>query len=239
MRKVQVRAFTGCSAVARSRAVGHVALAETRKGLDASQGTVSPGGQRDSTLRIAIVDESPMRAAILEDGLREAGFMQVERIAETRNLLARIYAIDPDVILIDLENPSRDVLEQMFQMSRAVKRPVAMFVDQSDSASIQAAVDAGVSAYIVDGLKKERVTNILDLCISRFNAFSRLQGELEQAKDALKERKIIDRAKGVLMKAKNLTEEEAYALMRRTAMNENKKIVDIAQSVITAAELLK
>ena len=201
--------------------------------------TPSPGGHRDSTLKIAIVDESPVRAAILEDGLREAGFTLVERIAETRELLARIYALDPDVILIDLENPSRDMLEQMFQMSRAVKRPVAMFVDQSDAASIQAAVDAGVSAYIVDGLKKERITSILDLCISRFNAFSRLQGELDRAKGALEERKVIDRAKGLLMKAKKLTEEEAYALLRKTAMNENKKIVEIAQSVLTAAELFK
>jgi len=84
------------------------------------------------------------------------------------NLLARIYVLDPDVILIDLENPSRDVLEQMFQVNRAVRRPIAMFVDQSDTASIQASVDAGVSAYIVDGLKKERIKPILDLCISRF-----------------------------------------------------------------------
>ncbi|HXX07927.1 MAG TPA: ANTAR domain-containing protein [Pseudolabrys sp.] len=198
-----------------------------------------PADQRDAALRIAIVDESSVRAAILEDGLREAGFTQVERIGETRNLLTRIYALDPDVILIGLENPSRDVLEQMFQMSRAVKRPVAMFVDQSDSASIQAAVDAGVSAYIVDGLKKERVTSILDLCISRFNAFARLQSELDHAKDALEERKVIDRAKGFLMKAKKLTEEQAYALLRKTAMNENKKIVEIAESVLTAAELLK
>src|SRR5262252_6630890 len=190
-------------------------------------------------LKIVIVDENPIRAAILEDGLREAGFVQVMRLDETANLLARIYAIDPDVILIDLENPSRDVLEQMFQVSRIVKRPIAMFVDQSDTASIQASVDAGVSAYIVDGLKKERVKNILDLCISRFNAFARLQDELDRTKTALEERKVIDRAKGILMKAKNLTEEEAYTLLRRTAMNEKKKIAEIAQSVVTAAEMLK
>jgi response regulator NasT len=215
-------------------------LGETRKGSEPpSHGSLPQGTQRDSTLKIAIVDESPIRAAILEDGLREAGFVQVERIAETRNLLARVYAMDPDVILIDLESPSRDMLEQMFQMSRVVKRPIAMFVDQSDSASIEAAVDAGVSAYIVDGLKKERITSILDLCISRFNAFSRLQGELDQAKDALEERKVIDRAKGVLMKVKKLSEEQAYTLLRKTAMNENKKIVEIAQSVLTAAELFK
>jgi response regulator NasT len=193
----------------------------------------------DASLNIVIVDDSPVRAAILEDGLREAGYLNVVRIAGIANLLARIYAIDPDVILIDLENPSRDVLEQMFQVSRVVKRPVAMFVDQSDSASIQASVDAGVSAYIVDGLKKERIKSILDLCISRFNAFSRLQNELEQTKSALEERKVIDRAKGILMKAKNLTEESAYALLRRTAMNENRKIAEVAQSVITAAELFK
>jgi two-component system, response regulator / RNA-binding antiterminator len=114
-----------------------------------------------------------------------------------------------------------------------------MFVDQSDAASIQASVDAGVSAYIVDGLKKERIKNILDLCISRFNAFARLQDELERTKTALEERKVIDRAKGILMKAKNLTEEEAYSLLRKTAMNEKKKIAEIAQSVITAAEMLK
>jgi AmiR/NasT family two-component response regulator len=106
----------------------------------------------DSSFKIVIVDENPIRAAILEDGLREAGHVQVVRIDEMAHLLARIYAIDPDVILIDLENPSRDVLEQMFQVSRAVRRPFAMFVDQSDAASIEAAVDAGVSAYIVGGL---------------------------------------------------------------------------------------
>ena len=104
--------------------------------------------------KIVIVDESPIRAAILEEGLREAGYTSVVRISEMQSLLARIYALDPDIIVIDLENPSRDILEQMFQVSRAVRRPIAMFVDQSDAASIQASVDAGVSAYIVDGLKR-------------------------------------------------------------------------------------
>ena len=193
----------------------------------------------DASLKIVIVDENPIRAAILKDGLREAGHVQVMHLDDTARLLARIYEIDPDVILIDLENPSRDVLEQMFQVSRAVRRPVAMFVDQSDAASIEAAVDAGVSAYIVGGLRKERVQNILDLCISRFNAFARLQDELDRTKSALEERKVIDRAKGILMAAKNLSEDAAYALLRKTAMNENKKIAEVAQSVITAAELFK
>jgi response regulator NasT len=193
----------------------------------------------DQSPKIVIVDESPIRAAILEEGLREAGFTGVTHISEMNNLLARIYALDPDVILIDLENPSRDVLEQMFQVSRAVRRPIAMFVDQSDTASIQASVDAGVSAYIVDGLKKERIKPILDLCISRFNAFSKLQDELERTKSALEDRKVIDRAKGILMKLKGLNEDEAYVLLRSTAMREKKKIGDIAQSIVTAAELLK
>ena len=189
--------------------------------------------------KIVIVDESPIRAAILEEGLREAGFTGVVRISEMQSLLARIYAVDPDIILIGLENPSRDVLEQMFQVSRAVRRPIAMFVDQSDAASIQASVDAGVSAYIVDGLKKERIKPILDLCVSRFNAFAKLQDELDRTKNALEERKVIDRAKGILMKLKGLTEEEAYVLMRSTAMREKKKIGEIAQSILTASEMLK
>ncbi|HWZ41555.1 MAG TPA: ANTAR domain-containing protein [Bradyrhizobium sp.] len=193
----------------------------------------------ESSPKIVIVDESPIRAAILEEGLREAGYTEVVHISEMQSLLARIYALDPDIIVIDLENPSRDSLEQMFQVSRAVRRPIAMFVDQSDAASIQASVDAGVSAYIVDGLKKERIKPILDLCVSRFNAFAKLQDELDRTKNALEERKVIDRAKGILMKLKGLTEEEAYVLMRSTAMREKKKIGEIAQSILTASELLK
>jgi two-component system, response regulator / RNA-binding antiterminator len=192
-----------------------------------------------SPVRVAVVDDNSVRAAILVDGLREAGVVDIEVIPTTASLVRRLADLDPDVIIIDLANPSRDVLEQMFQVSRVVSRPVAMFVDHSDETMIRAAVDAGVSAYIVDGLKKERIKSILDLCISRFNAFSRLQSELEHARNALDERKVIDRAKGILMQAKNLSEEHAYALMRRTAMNENKKVIDIAQSIITASELLR
>jgi response regulator NasT len=189
--------------------------------------------------KIVIIDESPIRAAILEEGLREAGYTEVVQVNEMQSLLARIHALDPDIIIIDLENPSRDSLEQMFQVSRAVRRPIAMFVDQSDSAMIQASVDAGVSAYIVDGLKKERIKPILDLCVSRFNAFAKLQDELDRTRSALEERKVIDRAKGILMKLKGLTEEEAYVLMRSTAMREKKKIGEIAQSILTASEMLK
>ncbi|MFS8035438.1 ANTAR domain-containing response regulator [Xanthobacter sp. AM11] len=193
----------------------------------------------DLSLRIVIVDESPVRAAILEEGLHEAGFANVLRIEGRNNLLERIYAIDPDVILIDLEDPSRDTIEQMFQVSREVKRPVAMFVDQTDSKTIEDAIEAGVASYIVDGLRKDRVKPILDTTISRFRAFARLKAELEEAKTQLEERKVIDRAKMILMKMKGIDEEAAYGLLRRTAMNEKKRIVDIAQSILTAAELLR
>ena len=192
-----------------------------------------------ASLKIVIVDENPTRAAVLEEALREAGYTHLVRLDETSHLIARICALDADVVLIDLEKPCRQVLEQMFEVSRAVKRPIAMFVDESDKASIEAAVDAGVSAYIVGELRKERIRNIVDLCVSRFNSFARLRDELERARAALEERKVIDRAKGILMTAKNLTEDAAYGLLRKTAMNENKKIAEVAQSVVTAAGLLK
>ncbi|MFI5409506.1 ANTAR domain-containing response regulator [Kaistia sp. UC242_56] len=193
---------------------------------------------KPNAIRVVVVDDNAVRAAILVDGLREAGIDGVEVIETSTQLVRRLAAIDPDVIIIDLENPSRDMLEQMFQVSRVVSRPVAMFVDQSDQSMIRAAVDAGVSAYIVDGLKKERVKAIVDMAISRFEAFDRLQRELLEAKSELADRKVIDRAKGILMRSRNLSEEEAYALLRQAAMNEKRRIADIAQSLVTAAGLL-
>ena len=192
----------------------------------------------DSNLNIVVIDESPVRAAIIEEGLREAGYTRVTLIGEMTNLLRRLTDIEPEVILIDLENPSRDVLEQMFQVSRIVRRPVAMFVDQSDSAMIQASVDAGVSAYIVGGLQKDRVRPILDMTISRFHAFSRLQDELDEARSKLADRKVIERAKGILMKQRGMAEEDAYRLLRETAMTQKKKLSDIAEGVVMAAKLL-
>jgi two-component system, response regulator / RNA-binding antiterminator len=193
----------------------------------------------DQELRIVIVDQNPMRTAILRDGLREAGHHQVTVLESSLDLERRLAAIDADIVLVDLENPNRDVLEQMIRISGAGARPVAMFADRSDSAMINAAIDAGVSAYVVDGLRKERVKAIVDLCVSRFNAFSRLRDELALAKSQLEDRKVIDQAKALVMKAKAISEEQAYAMMRKAAMNEGKKIADIARSIITAAELLR
>ncbi|TCS62533.1 response regulator receiver and ANTAR domain protein [Varunaivibrio sulfuroxidans] len=190
-------------------------------------------------LKILIIDANPVRAEILKSGLREAGHDLVEWISDTHRLQGRIAALDPDVVLIDLENPNRDVLEHMFQVSRDVKRPIAMFVDRSDSAMIAASVDAGVSAYIVGGLHKERVKPILDMTISRFNAFSRLHSELAEARSALEERKVIDRAKGILMTQKSLSEADAYATLRTSAMARSVKVIDIAKSIVLASEVLK
>lgn len=193
----------------------------------------------EAALRILLVDQNVTRASILEEGLREAGYSNVTVVRDMQNLLRRIVDADPDVICIDLENPNRDVLEQMFQVSRAVRRPVAMFVDRSDSDMIKAAVESGVGAYVVDGLKKERVKAVLDMAISRFKAFNDLREELDRARQALDERKVIERAKGILMKERSLTEEAAYALLRKAAMSDNKRVIEIAQAVITAAGLLR
>ncbi|QFY63450.1 ANTAR domain-containing response regulator (plasmid) [Rhizobium grahamii] len=193
---------------------------------------------KPSSLNVLVIDENRIRASIIEEGLRESGYDKVTIVEDMFGLARRIADINPDVIVIDLENPNRDMLESFFQLSRAVRRPIAMFVDKSDEASIEAAVDAGVSAYIVDGLKQERVRPILKMAISRFNAFSRLTRELEETRGELENRKLIDRAKGMLMRTRGISEAEAYALLRRTAMNQNRKIVEIAQSLITAASLL-
>lgn len=189
-------------------------------------------------LRILIIDENRIRAAVIEEGLREAGHGEVTMIHDMSGIARRIAEVEPDVIFIDLENPNRDMLESMFQLSRVVKRPIAMFVDRSDSASIEAAVEAGVSAYVVGGLRKDRVKPILDMAISRFNAFSRMARELEEARSELESRRLVERAKGILMKSRGLSEQDAYALLRRTAMNQNRKIAEIAQSLLTAAGLL-
>lgn len=193
----------------------------------------------DTALKILVIDENPIRRAIIEAGLSDAGFTSVTVLSNTTRLIDHIYNLDPDVVLIDLENPSRDVLEQMFQVSRVVRRPIAMFVDKSDKSEIEAAIEAGVSAYIVDGLKKERVKPILEMTVTRFHAFNRLKAELEQVKGALKERKIVEKAKGILMKSHGIDEEAAYGLLRKTAMSQGRRIADVAQALVSSVDLLK
>lgn len=189
-------------------------------------------------MRIAVVDESSSRASIIEEGLSQLPDCEIFVLTERNGLLAQIDAIGPDIVLIDLGNPSRDVLEEYFAVSRALARPIAMFVDESDDEAIAASIDAGVSAYVVDGLASHRIRSLLDLAVKRFNAFARLQADLAEAKGKLAERDTIDKAKRILMQSKGVTEPEAYVELRRKAMSTNRRIAEIAEAVITAHELL-
>ena len=189
-------------------------------------------------MRIAIVDESASRASIIEEGLARLPDAELFVLTDRHGLVAQLEGIAPDVVLIDLGNPSRDVLEEYFAVSRVVARPIAMFVDESDEEAIGASIDAGVSAYVVDGLAVGRIHSILDLAVRRFNAFARLQSDLAEAQGKLAERETIDRAKRILMQGKGVAEPEAYAELRRKAMSSNRRIAEIAEAVVTAHDLL-
>ena len=189
-------------------------------------------------MRIAIVDESASRASIIEEGLAQLPDSELFVLTARHGLMAKIEEIAPDVVLIDLGNPSREVLEEYIAVSRVVARPIAMFVDESDEEAIGASIDAGVSAYVVDGLAVGRIHSILDLAVRRFNAFARLQSDLAEAQGKLAERETIDRAKRILMQGKGVAEPEAYAELRRKAMSSNRRIAEIAEAVVTAHDLL-
>lgn len=189
-------------------------------------------------MRIAIIDESASRASIIEEGLLQLPESEIFVLTAREGLLARIEEIAPEIVFIDLGNPSRDVLEEYFAVSRAMARPIAMFVDQSDDDMIAASVEAGVSAYVVDGLAANRIRPLLDLAVRRFNAFARLQSDLVEAQSKLAERETVDKAKRILMDSKGISEPDAYGEMRRKAMSSNKRIVDIAAAVVTAHELM-
>ncbi|KAF0118327.1 MAG: response regulator NasT [Rhodospirillaceae bacterium] len=188
-------------------------------------------------LNILVIDANPDRAAILEQGLVEAGYARVMTIHSMTNLTERVQALAPDVVIIDLANPDRDTLENMFQVTRAVRRPIVLFVDQSDNTTIAAAIEAGVSAYVVDGLRKDRVRPIVEIAISRFAAFDRMRRERDAAVTQLAERKVIEKAKGLLMEKRQMSENEAYTALRQAAMRQNRRMVDIAGSVIIAFEM--
>ncbi|MGH1457505.1 MAG: ANTAR domain-containing response regulator [Paracoccaceae bacterium] len=190
-------------------------------------------------LKIAVVEADAGRAAEILQGLAEGGWTDVVVLSETRALARRLTEIDPDLVLIDLANPSRDLLENLSAASGASTRPVAMFVDRSDDGMTSAAIKAGLSAYVVDGLKKDRIKPVLETAIARFRMISQMRSELDAAKLALTERKTIDRAKGLLMQAKGIGEDEAYSLLRKAAMDQNRKLIDVAQALITATELLQ
>ena len=189
-------------------------------------------------MRIALIDESASRASVIHEGLAQLDGCEVFVITERHGLLAKVQEFAPDVVLIDLGNPSRDVLEEYFAVSRALSRPIAMFVDQSDEEAIGASIDAGVSVYVVDGLAASRIRPVLDLAVRRFGAFARLQADLDEAKGKLAERETIDAAKRILMKSRGLSEPEAYAELRRKAMQSSRRIADIAEALVTAHDLM-
>ena len=189
-------------------------------------------------LDILVIDLDPERGQTIVGALNEAGARTVTLITQMAELSRRLPQLKPDIVLIDLEHPSRDVLDALTEVADPTARPVAMFVDRSDRAQMQAAIEAGVSAYVVDGMRPERVKPVLDMAIARFHSIGRLRAELDATRAALAERKTIDRAKGILMKARGLSEEEAYALLRKTAMDQGKRVVVVAEALVSAAGLL-
>lgn len=188
-------------------------------------------------LHIVIVEPDETRARLVIDSLQPLGH-RVTVISEAAGLARRVSELAPDIVLIDMANPSRDMLEEMTLASGPLERPVAFFVDRTDGDLTRQAIEAGVSAYVTHGLQPERVAAVMDAAIARFQMFQRMRLELETTRRALEERKLIDRAKGILMKARGISEEEAYALMRKTAMDQGRKVVDVASALVTAAGLL-
>ena len=189
-------------------------------------------------LRVMLVDDVPGRAAIMEQAMRDNGYDVVARFGTDDNLLQKVDQIQPDIIIIDMELPDRDIVEHMRMISRDKLRPIVMFAEKSDSETILQAVRAGVSAYVVDGLSDTRLKPIMDVAIARFREFQALKEELHRTKIDLADRKDIDKAKGIIMKQLKCDEAEAFAALRKMAMDSNKKLGDVARNIIDVAKLL-
>lgn len=192
-----------------------------------------------NTLKILVIDLNTDRGEEIVAALSQDDTVTVVLRRGAGGLVRDLEEIAPDLVLIDMEHPNRDTIDALTVATAPLDRPVAMFVDRSGKALMQAAVAAGVSAYVVDGLRAERVRPVLDMAIARFHEVDRLRKELRATQTALSERKTIDRAKGLLMSARGLSEEEAYALLRKTAMDKGKRVSDVAEALISAAELLQ
>lgn len=190
------------------------------------------------TLSIIVIETDRDRTRVIVDSLRDAGFSDIQVIPEIAGLARRISESNPDLVLVDMASPSRDMLEEMALASGPLEQPVAMFVDRSDGSLTKAAIEAGISAYVVDGLKPSRIGSILEAAVTRFHMMHRMRVELETTRRALEERKLIDRAKGLIMKARGIDEDAAYALLRKTAMDQGRRVADVAQALVTAAGLL-
>lgn len=190
------------------------------------------------SLSVLLVDDDPERAAIVEPALRAAGYDVVTVVDTATEMLAQVRARRPDVIIIDRDSPDRDTLEHVCMITRDNPRPIVMFTQDQDRTLMREALEAGVSAYVVDGLSVERVRPIVEVALARFEQWQALRRELDQAQTNLAERKVIERAKGIVMKQRRCTEDEAYALLRKLAMDRNQRLAHVAESVITMAELL-
>lgn len=197
------------------------------------------GSRAAARLRVLVVDDTPERAAILEQGLSTAGFDLIAVLKPADDLIGVVRAEQPDVIIVDADSPSRDTLESMRAINQDQPRPIVMFVDHADGGMIEEAMKAGVSAYVIDGLSAQRVKPVVDVAIARFREFQALRDELERTKTTLQERKVIDRAKGILMEQRKLNEEDAYRTLRRLAMDQNQRLVDVARNLIAFAQVLK
>ena len=189
-------------------------------------------------LNVMIVDEDAGRSVILEQALVDCGYRVIAKVSPGKNLVDLVNKYKPDVIIIDIQSPDRDTLEYMQIITQEDPKPIVMFADDDDSSVISSAVRAGVSAYIVDGLNKNRVKPIMDVAIARFREYQALRNELQKTRSSLEERKLVDKAKGVLMKHRGISEDEAYRELRTLAMNRNKKIADVAKDVLSIIDLL-
>lgn len=197
------------------------------------------GSDKSQTrLRVLLVDDSPQRRAYVEQSLSDVGCDVVGFVSGKDDLVASVRRADPDVVIIDIEAPGRDTLDSLRCVQTSTPKPIVMFTQDDDGETITRATRAGVSAYVVDGISQKRVRPILDAAIERFVQFSHLSRELEKARTELSQRKLIDQAKGILIKQRGLSEEQAYKAMRDLAMSSNKRIADIAESVVAAAKLL-
>jgi len=185
-----------------------------------------------------LVDEDAERSQLLQEALQQAGYQVVARLGSGSDLQARVGETQPEVIIIDTDSPDRDTLEHLCCISRDQPRPVVMFTHDDDTDKMRAALRAGVSAYVVRGLESERVKPIVEVAMARFQEVQGLRQELDRMKTTLVERKLVERAKGIVMKKRGCTEDEAYALLRKLAMDRNQRLGEVAESVITMAKLL-
>ncbi|MEW6562138.1 MAG: ANTAR domain-containing protein [Pseudomonadota bacterium] len=178
------------------------------------------------------------RAAMLKHALHEAGYRLAAHVATSADLPGLVSQLQPDIIILDVDSPDRDTLEHLCAIGRDQPRPIVLFTHEDDSEKIRESIRAGVSAYVVDGLKGERLRAIMDVAVAHFNEFQSMRRELEKAESLLADRKDVDRAKGILMKQRGWSEEDAYQALRKMAMDRGLKVADVARQLVAVAELL-